>query len=301
MSKIKKATVILGAGLFSLVVLCSPVLGQGIKLGFKVTGGMNYQMLGDANKNVEAMKTRTDDYVAAYSGFYTLEKSALPFLSHFGYEFEAEAIVYISPQFGIGIGAGYVRGGTIFGSGHQTLSDPGGQSTDFLDVAATAVPIKVSAYYTFSSAFATQGKSTTYLFGGLGLYSAKFSYTENWEYLSSYEDYFFEAKSSGLGFHVGLGGEGWVNPNFAFVYELQFRYAKIGGFTGNWTIDDNGWTDSGSGTLYAYEWLDSGIGNWYPGMWVMDPAPSGPETRNVQEAKIDFTAITFKIGIKVNI
>lgn len=301
MSKTKKVMIFLGAGLFSLAVLCSPVLGQGFRLGFKIMGGINYQLLGDANASLQGMKTRTDDYVAAYGGDLVLQKTSLPFLSHLGYEFDIDAILYFSPQFGISFGLGYVRGGTLFGSGHQTLDTPWGIETDFMDVAASAIPIKVGVYYTFSSGFAVQGKNSSYVFAGIGLYNAKCSVTDRIEWESYWEDYSFQAKASGLGFHAGIGGENWINPNFAFVYELSARYAKIGGLTGDWQADISGATSAGSGTLYNYEWLDSGIGNWYPETWVMTDIPSGPGVRNVKEAQVDFTGISFKFGIKFNI
>jgi len=301
MNLFKKTVVILGLGLFSLVVLGSPVLGQGIKLGFKITGGINYQLLGDANASLQGMKTRTDDYVAAFGGDIVLQKSSIPFVSHFGYEFDADVILYVSPQFGVSLGAGYVRGGTLFGSGHQTLDTPWGIETDFMDVAASAIPIKAGVYYTFSSGFAAQGKSASFIFAGIGLYNAKCSVVDRIEWESYWEEYSFQAKASGLGFHAGIGGENWINPNFAFVYELSGRYAKISGLTGDWQEDISGTASSGTGTLYNYEWLDYGIGNWYPETWVLTNAPSGPGVRNVKEAQIDFTAIAFKFGIKFNI
>ncbi len=300
MNSLKKAIVIFGMSVFSLFFLCSAGRGQGLKLGFKFTGGINYQLLGDGNAVLTGRKAQTDDYMNAVGSGYTLEKSIIPLVSHFGFEFDADAILYLTPQFGISIGTGFVRGGTLFGSGNQIITSSSTKETDSNAVTASAIPIKVGIYYTFSSVFAPQGKSSSYLFGGIGLYSAKFSYSDKFTYQTDWWNYSFEAKASGIGFYAGFGGESWINPNFAFIYEISGRYANIGGFTGNWQNDDNGTTSSGSGKLYYFEWLDSTYGNWYPTTDVYTDAPSGSTLRNVREAKIDFSGVGLKVGIKIN-
>ncbi|MBU1473415.1 MAG: hypothetical protein KJ768_00880 [Acidobacteria bacterium] len=300
MNSLKKAVVIFGMSVFTLFFLSSAVWGKGLKLGFKFTGGINYQLLGDADAFLRGLKAQADDYVEKYSGD-TLEQFIFPLASHFGYEFDTDAILYLTPQFGISLGIGYTRGGTIFGLGNQILSvGSSGKEKWTNDLAASAVPIKVGVYYNFSSEFTPQGKSSSYLFGGIGLYQAKFSYSSEYTYQTTWSDYSFEAKASGIGFYAGFGGENWINPNFAFIYEISGRYAKIGGFTGTYQADVNGTMSSGSGTVYYYERLDSNVGNWYPNTWMFGAAPSGPTLNNVREANIDFSGVGLKIGIKVN-
>jgi hypothetical protein len=300
MNSLKKAIVIFGMSVFCLFFLCSAGRGQGLKLGFKFTGGINYQLLGDGNAVIKGLKAQTDDYMNALGSGYTLEKSIIPLVSHFGFEFDADAILYLTPQFGISIGTGYVRGGTLFGSGNQIITSSSTKETDSNAVTASAIPIKVGIYYTFSSVFAPQGKSSSYLFGGIGFYSANYSFSEKYSYQTYWANYSEKCKASGIGFYAGFGGESWINPNFAFIYEISGRYANIGGFTGNWQNDDNGTTSSGSGKLYYFEWLDSTYGNWYPWTEVYADAPSGSTLRNVREAKIDFSGVGLKVGIKIN-
>lgn len=299
MNSLKKTIVIFGMSVFTLFFLCSAGRGQGLKFGFKFTGGINYQLLGDGNAFLKGLKARADDYVEKFSGD-KLEQSIFPLASNFGYEFDADAVLYLTPQFGISLGTGYIRGGTKFGSGNQILLVGSEKETWSNDVAASAVPIKVGIYYTFSSVFVSQGKSGSYLFAGIGLYSAKDSFSEKYTYQSYWSNYSFEAKASGIGFHAGFGGEQWINPKFAFIYEISGRYANIGGFTGTFQTDDNGRMASGSGTVYYYELLDSNTGNWYPSAWMFEVAPSGSTFKNVREAKIDFSGVGFRFGIKVN-
>ena len=301
MNSLKKAIVIFGLSVFTLFFLCSAVWGKGLQLGFKFTGGINYQFLGDGDAALRGAKARVDDYMNAAGNSYTLEQSIIPLAAHFGFEFDADAILYLTPQFGISIGTGYVRGGTLFGSGNFIITSSSTKETDSFDVTASAIPIKVGIYYTFSSVFAPQGKSSSYLFAGIGLYSANYSVSEKYTYQTSWANYSEKSKASGIGFYVGWGGENWINPNFALIYEISGRYANIGGFTGNYQNNDNGATSSGSGKLYYIEWLDSYYGNWYPGTWVSADAPSGSSVRNVREAKIDFSGVGFKFGIKINL
>jgi hypothetical protein len=159
-------------------------------------------------------------------------------------------------------------------------------------VAASAVPIKIGVYYNFQSTFVqTGGKSTTYVFGGVGFYSARFAQTENWTYQSAYSNYTETSKSSGVGVFGGFGTESWINPNFAWIFELFGRYANIGGFTGDWQLDADG-------TRY-FEWLDSSNGNWYPTTILSQTAPAGATVRNARQAKIDFSGLGVRFGIKI--
>jgi hypothetical protein len=301
MNKLKKAIVIFGMSVFSLFFLCSAGRGQGLKFGFKFTGGINYQLLGDGDAFLRGRKAQVDNFMNAAGSGYTLEQSIIPLVAHFGFEFDADAILYLTPQFGISIGTGYVRGGTLFGSGNFIITTSYTKETESNDVTAGAIPIKVGIYYTFSSVFAPQGKSSSYLFAGIGYYSANYSLSSKYTYQTSWNNWSETATAGGIGFHAGWGGESWINPNFAFIYEISGRYANIGGFTGNWQNNSNGTMSSGSGKLYYFEWLDSTYGSWYPWTWVSADAPSGSIFRNVREAKIDFSGIGFKVGIKINL
>jgi hypothetical protein len=298
MHTFKKTVAIIGTGAFTILILCSAGQAQGLKFGFKLTGGINYQFLGDGDAYLRGVKARTDDFIASSGN--NLDQSIIPLVAHFGFEFDADAVLYLTPQFGVSLGTGYVRGGTLFGSGNQIITGDTTKETDSNDVAASAIPIKLGIYYTFQSVFVPTGKSSSYLFCGIGLYSATYSATEKWTYQASYSNYTEASKSSGIGFYGGWGSESWINPNFAFVFEIFGRYANIGGFKGDWQLDDNGHMSSGSGTLYYFEWLDSSSGNWYPSTMLTTTPPSGTTFRNVREAKIDFSGLGLRVGIKIN-
>lgn len=283
----------------ALAIVCPAGQAQGLKFGFKLTGGINYQTLGDGDAYLRGVRERTDDFIAA-SG-YTLEQGMIPLVAHFGFEFDADAVLYLNPQFGISLGTGFVRGGTLFGSGNQIITSSSTKETDFNDVSASAVPIKLGIYYTFSSLFVPTGKSSSYVFCGIGFYSAKYTADEKWTYQQSWSNYSETSKASGIGFYGGWGSESWINPNFAFVFEIFGRYANIGGFKGDWALDAEGVKSSGTGTLYYFEWLDADSGHWYPSTMITTAPPSGTAFRNVREAKIDFSGLGLRFGVKISL
>lgn len=293
MNSLKKTVAIIGMCIFALFSLCSEGRGAGLKLNFKFVGGINYQLFGDGDAVLRAQKAYTDYYINASGGDYTSEQSIFPLVAHFGFEFDADAILYLSPQFGISIGTGYVRGGTLFGSGNQIVTSSSGTENDTNDVGASAIPIKVGIYYHYTS--------NSYLFGGIGFYSASYSRSENFTFGTYYSTYSETSTAHGIGFYAGWGGESRISPNFAFLYEISLRYANIGGFTGTWQNNVNGTTSSGTGKLYYYEYVDSGNGHWYPWTSEVASAPSGSGFRNAREAMIDFSGVGFRIGLKINI
>jgi len=294
-----KRIAVLGAALTAgVLVLGAPVRGEGLKLGFKLIGGVGYQFLGDGDAYLRGLRDRTDDFIAA-SG-YTLDQQVTPLVAHIGLEFDADAILYLTPQFGISIGTGFIRAGTLFGSGNQIISSDTSTETDNNTLSATAVPVKVGLYYQFSSNFVPTGKSSSYLFGGIGLYSARFALTDEWSSGGYYSTYTETSKATGIGFYGGFGTESWITPNFAFVLEFYGRYANISGFTGTWSNDDGTTLTSGAGKLYYFEWLDSSSGHWYTSTMIAATAPAGSSVRNVRDANIDFSGLGIRFGIKID-
>jgi hypothetical protein len=290
MNGLKKTSVIFLMGVVALFSLSSAGRAAGLKFEFKFAAGVNYQLLGDGDAILRAKQAAADYLVNAGGG--TLEQGITPLFAHFGYDFDVDAILFLSPNFGISVGTGYIRGGTLFGSGNEILKTSAGTMTDSNDVAASAVPIKIGIYYKFA------GRS--YLFGGVGYYSSNFSHSENYTYGDVTTSYSETSKGHGIGFYAGLGGESPIGPGFSLIYEISARYASVGGFTGNWNYSINGVASSGSGKLYYYELLDY-TDHWYPWTSVQPAAPAGTEFRNAREATIDFSGVTFKIGFKFSI
>ncbi|MBM3295004.1 MAG: hypothetical protein FJY82_10830 [Candidatus Aminicenantes bacterium] len=299
MSRKSKRFLALAAALILGFSLGPTAQAQGLKLGFKFMGGMGYQIGGDDTASLRGLKALVDDYVAAAG--LKLKSNVVPFMNHIALEGDADIIVSLTPRLGVSVGLGYVRGGTIFGSGNVIVLHGSAEEKSVNKVAASAMPLKLGVYYSFGSRFEAEGKRGSYLFGGVGLYSGKYTASEDYSYQAARSTSSLTAKASGLGFYGGLGSENWINPNFAFVIELYGRYAKFGGFKGDWQRTGGGASNSGSGTLYYYEWQDDD-GNWYPATDLFDTAPaSGGFLRAVREARIDFSAFGFRFGFRVSL
>jgi hypothetical protein len=108
------------------------------------------------------------------------------------------------------------------------------------------------------------------------------------------------AKANAIGFHGGLGFEFDLSPNVALFIEARGRYAKLGGFEGDLTASASGGaSDHASGKLYYWE----GLGMttvFYPMIQVVPTAPTpSSSTRNVREAKVDFSGGTALGGIVI--
>ena len=298
MKTMKRTLLLLGIAAACVLALNAPARAEGLKLGFKLMGGFGYQFLGDGDAYLRGLRDRTNDFITLTG--YSLDQQVTPLVAHIGLEFDADAILYLTPQFGVSIGTGFIRAGTLFGSGNQIITSDSSTETDNNTVSATAVPIKVGLYYQFNSNFIPTGKSSSYIFGGIGFYSARFALTEAWATESYYSNYNESSKATGVGFYGGFGTESWITPNFAFVLEFFGRYANINGFTGTWSSDDGTTVTSGAGKLYYFEWLDSVTGRWYTSTMVSATVPTGSSVRNVREATIDFSGVGIRFGIKIN-
>ena len=289
----------LAAGLSFVLFACSAGQAKGLKFGFKFTGGMGFQLGGDDTANLRGLKALVDNYVESTG--LELKSNAVPFMNRIAFEFDADVILQLTPQIGVSLGTGFVRAGTLFGSGKVVVLHDAGEESSLNSVVASAMPIKLGVVYTFSSMFAAEGKRGSYLFGGVGLYSAKHFESEDYSYQASRSNFSSTSKATGVGFYGGLGSENWVNPNFAFILELYGRYAKLGGFEGDWERSAGGSSTSGSGKLYYYEWQDDD-NNWYPATTLSAQPPSaGASVRNVREARVDFSGLGIRFGIKISL
>ncbi|MBM3310392.1 MAG: hypothetical protein FJY80_02675 [Candidatus Aminicenantes bacterium] len=299
MSHSRKSWAFFATGLSLVLLVSTAGQAQGLKFGFKFTGGMGFQLGGDDTANLRGLKSLVDHYVESTG--LKLKSNAVPFMNRIAFEFDADVVLNLTPQFGVSLGTGYIRAGTLFGSGKVVVLHGSEEESSLNSVAASAMPIKLGVVYTFGSMFAAEGKQSSYVFGGIGLYSAKHFESEDYSYQATRTKFSSTSKATGIGFYGGLGSENWINPNFAFVLELYGRYAKIGGFEGDWEQNAGGAPTSGKGKLYYYEWQDDD-NNWYPATTLSAQPPSaGASVRNVREARIDFSGLGIRFGVRISL
>ena len=265
-----------------------------ITFGAKLTGGLNYLSVGDWNTSMRSETEQLGDWASSVGaamegGFENI---------HWGMDFEGEMIIYITPRFGITIGSGYIQGSKGPDAHKITITQPTLTNTITFDTKVSAIPIIVGVCYSLP----ISSKARLVLNGGLGYYFARLSSTyQNEEDGYAVHGWFIEkATGRGLGFQGGAGFEFDIAKNIAFVVEGFGRYAKIGGFEGDWKeLNSNGYSYSVNGTSYYYEWLSSETGNWYPTVVISDVEPSGAGVRNVREARVDFSGFMLRVGIRI--
>ena len=283
-----------------LLLLLLPGLSKAekLKFGVKLSGGMNYLLVGDPNEGIKGYFNVIRDGSINPPGLSVLEGQAKPI--HLGLDFEGDIIINLTPKIGIGVGAGYIQGSRTSEITVRFL-DGASEMTGSHELKVSAIPIRLGAYYTLSM----NNKINVFFNTGAGLYLAKYSY--NKDPVGTGECGFNQrASANGLGFHGGVGFEYELTPNIAFVLEGQGRYAKIGGFEGK--IEHScpyppfEWTEEG--TLYYWEAVTFNkyqvLIKKYPQVYVRENKPSGSGISNVREAKVDFSGFNFLVGIKIN-
>ena len=256
-----------------------------INFAVKLSAGMNYLALGDPNKGVKGWYdnwSQGDDFV---------QGEAKPI--HLCFDFEGDFIFNITPQIGIGIGAGYIQRARTSEVTIRFGECPERNAARKLKI--SAIPIRLGVFYTLS-----MNKMINIVFNaGAGLYLAKYSCNKE-AILTGGRVINQTANGSGFGFHTGVGFEFNLSSNFAFVIEVQARYAKIGGFEGTIKYYYGCPPEyMEQGKLYYYE--IKGLTDTYAHIIVSEEKPGGYGISNVRKARVDFSGFALRAGIKIKL
>jgi hypothetical protein len=245
-------------------------------------GGGAYLAVGDYKDVFDNLNSsRTDD-----------EKYEVPSL---GGEATFDAIFHVTRNFGVGLGAGYVRA--------SKASDVGGSaSSDSSTLTFSAFRVRLGAY-----GFLPLGKVLE-AYGNISptLYVASLKDEGQWSYydasMSFSGDWSDEGSRKQLGVEGAVGLKIKIGPAFAFFLELGGRYAKLSPFEGSYSWTDND-GDSGSAddaTLYYWE-SSYRNGPWRKNIAMNhEPRDSGDYSyRNVREGNVDFSGGVARIGVSI--
>lgn len=252
------------------------------KFGLVFSGGGTYAVVGDLNTGAQGL---ADFYRDQLNIAGDKKVDAL----HLNFMFGGEIFIPLSSQFYLSAGADF------FSSSKASLvSYPRSGLTD--TYAATpkiqAVPLKFSIIF-YPVEFFYFKIGATYYFASCN-YSYRFEHDKFWQ------EWTGEATGQGFGFWGGLGFEWAVSGFFSFIIEFTGQYAPIKGFEGTGTFQDSNAKEPvlEEGKLYAWDGRTSSQSS-YPALFIRNKWPSEGGVENAREAKIDFSGISLRAGIKI--
>ncbi len=284
MKKIKAAAIVGSLCIFFFGRFVSLAQAEGVKIGLRLTGGMNSLSTGDINKDIQG----ENDY---WKGWHGMTISGEFQKIRYGFDGQADLLIYFTPRFGLSLGSGYILGKKD--AGQVTLTSPSDNRSESLINQISAIPILAGLFFIYP----ISSGSRIFVQAGGGYYFAKYSQSGDYDRtgdINFSEEWTQNAAANGFGFHGGLGFEFDLGRNVAFVIEGFGRRVQIDGFKGDWIhrySDRDPYT--GHGSLYYWEW--EGI----PNVRMGEEFPSYPDIKNVREAIIDFSGFAIRAGIRI--
>lgn len=154
--------------------------------------------------------------------------------------------------------------------------------------------------------FPVAARLNAFVRAGIGYYIGKSQYTVRqdekigdvsfaWETVKG------ESSANAFGFHGGLGLEFNFSEKVSFFLEGIGKHAVLK----NWDVETQyshyqGESFKETGTWYYYEEYEGMTGKYYKNIGVHNQEPSAWYLRNVREAKISYSGISFRTGIKIS-
>jgi len=276
--------------LLTIILLAAVSAGFGQKVTLRLGGGWETVTGGDLAKGIQGQS----DYLAA-----TYTSAGSYKIPHSGWIADGEFVIHLSPRFGIGVGAGYLR---HVQESQVTYTVSSIATTEKIAPDIRVIPLTLNLHYLVP----VSSRLRIDISAGVGYYLT----TWNWTYrmdlslsgYTGYDEYAFKSSKGAIGFQGGLNLEYDLAPNFAFVLGVTGRYASIDKFLGSWTDKGGGdfWEfDDAGNDHYAwyYDWL---VGGRTFGQLAFQPSqPAGSTTSNARYAKIDLTGFAATAGFKI--
>ncbi|MBP7706874.1 MAG: hypothetical protein KA243_06475 [Candidatus Aminicenantes bacterium] len=262
------------------------------RLSLRLYGGYSHMLANDVNKGSSYYFQLVEAYAAEGYGTATGGYSPL----HGGYDFGADLVYQITPSFGIGVGAGYIR------SSADSLATFTGEGTvDLLaSTMLSAVPIRLGLFLDvpLGGKLALTANAGAAYYLGLkftGMQGLEFA-ADDWMRMSLEAT---ERSGLDIGFHGSLGFEYKFTPKLGFFVEGLGRYAKLKNFesvTGT-QESSGGLSEDTEGKLYL---VTGSIGDSEISMFTIsetEPLPDPGTT--VREPKFDLSGFSLQAGFRI--
>jgi hypothetical protein len=264
-------------------------------LNLRLYGGFSRLAAGDVNEGCDGFFELLELYAAL--GFGTASGGYNPI--HAGYNFGADLVFQLSPNIGVGIGAGYLQSSK---SSFMTLSSTAiGEITLTGTPKLSAMPIRLAVFFTLPLG----GKFNLTADAGGTYYAAlKFEAAQrldigatDWEEMSLSASR--SSLSDNLGFQGSLGFEYKISSKMGLFFEAVGRYASFKNFdTATATSQSSGGdpvTDVGKIYLASYTYPDG----TYSAFVISEAVPLPDPDVTYREPKIDLSGFSLQAGIRI--
>jgi len=254
-----------------------------IHLALSLLGGGKYISGGDLNSGIKGLAQFFGDELG-------IEGKGEINPLHLSFILGGEVQIPLSSQYVLGIGADY-----FFGKKQSLVEYEGALSTTTLTTRPEikVLPLRVILLY----------HPLPYLFfkSGIEYYFAKCSYFYRFKQEDYWKQWSGEANARGLGILGGLGIEWNVASYMSFIIEATGRLARITGFKGkDISRDSEGEVYTEEGILYYYK-AESLTQKSYPQLFIREKKPTEAWVTDPQQAKIDFSGISLKLGFRLKL
>lgn len=279
-----------------LFLLLIPVsTAHGVELSLKFSGGLSYLKLGMINRTLQDWRQSEIKAADYFIGWTFIGDETVNF--HSAFEFDGELIISFTPHLAVGIGAGFIRGELEADKNElKQAYSPGG---DLLVTFSYIRPNKVSAFpLTLSVYYFLPLKKRLNLFikGGGGIIWAKYIDREGYRDITEETFKYLQFHKSSAHGSIFIGNIGItyeLEPGLRFFIEGTARRAKISGLNGE---NKNG----EPGTLFYFEEYIQYVDFWQAKHQISIEEPSGKNFRSIQEAEVDFSGFSLKIGLIIS-
>ncbi|MCJ7612806.1 MAG: tetratricopeptide repeat protein [Candidatus Aminicenantes bacterium] len=267
-------------------------------LRLKLYGGFSRLSAGDVNDGADGYFEILELLEASSGG--STSGGYRPLNS--GINVGADIIFQLTPNIGVGIGAGYLQGSK---TSQMTLSAEGIEYNLTGTPKLSAMPIRLAAFFTLplGEKLSITADAGAAIYAGL-----KFDARQRLELSNATDSMWTEMSlkasrtslSGNLGFQGSLGIDYAFSQNMGFFVEAAFRYANFKNFDSATGITENddgsGGTDEGK--IYLETNTYAGMGTWSTFI-VSEEPPTPDEYSDYREPKFNLSGISLQAGIRI--
>lgn len=283
-NKIVKACITAFFFLFTL-----GIYAHGQEISLRISGSLSFINPDHINHTLYSVEEFFKRFTAVRDDWSYIEGEIKDL--HLLTSFEGELIVTLNPRLAVGIGTGYIYLEATEEKTGITLERPQDTLISVHPTTINAYPLRLSGYYFIP----LKEQLRLYVRCGAGLVWAK--YVERLGFRVQPDENFIQilnqkATAQGYSFFSGFGFMWEASPLMHFFIEAEANLTKISGFQGDMPGGE-------TGTLFYYEEYDPFLDLWEAQNILLKEPPTGPYIRSVEEAVVDLSGFSIKIGVTI--